>query len=177
MIRNPWKGIFVLPAIWAMTVVGHGSAQEHTASPDGLYAVPDAAEGAAEARDSTSNRSAQSYLNSLDLQGEQLKRDQEKAESMRKALLAAKKLRASGAGGDFKFKWLTWRPNLSEQTWIAILAAVGLLVPLAAGAFVWWSRHRYAKSNRAVLLALKREPAAKPDGFERRDKPSKRRAA
>ena len=175
MIRNPWKGVFVLLAILAPVIAGHGFAQENNGSPDGLYAVPDAGESASSVNDSTSERSAESYLNSLDSQGQQFKRNMEKAEATAKAAASAKRLRYLVAGGDSN--WSAWRPNLSEQNWIATLGGVGAILSLVTGGYVWWSRAQYAKANRAVLLAMKREPAAKADGTEQHGKPSTRRAA
>ena len=164
MIRNPWKGIFVLLAILAPAVAGRCFAQESKGSPDGLYAVPDVGEGeiASAAQDSSSQRSAQSYLSSLDSQGEQFKRDLEKAEAARQAAASAKRLRYLAAGGDSH--WPAWRPSLSERAWIAIMAGVGLVVSLAAGGYVWWARTQYAMADGAGLLALNRERAANPDG-------------
>ena len=145
-----------------LAIAGHGFAQESNAfvrasngSPDGLYAIPDATETAGTVQDSTSNRAAQSYLRSLDPQGERFQRDLEKAESMRKAAASAKRLKYLAAGGDSD--WSLRKPSLSERAWTAILAGVGLLVSLAAAGYVWWSRSEHSRTNAAVLLAVKRQ--------------------
>ena len=109
MIRNPWKGVFVLLAIWALAIAGHGSAQQSIPRRQrfarrSVQPCRMPASNAGTAQDSTSNRTAQSYLSSLDPQGEQLKRDMEKAEAVAKAAASAKKLhRYLVAGGDYQF--------------------------------------------------------------------------
>lgn len=171
-----WNGVYVLLAISALALSGYGFAQENKGSPDGLYAIPDAGENADAAKESTANRSAQSYLSSLDAQGEKYKHDMAEAEALNKAMVASKKAKylAERSGG---FDWSAWRPHLSERAWIAIWAGLGILVSAAAGGYLWWSRVQNSKSNSAVLLAVTREPATRPDGTGKQDKPAKRRAA
>jgi hypothetical protein len=157
-----------LLAIPGLAIASRGFAQESNGSPDGLYVVPDAGGSASTAQDSASDRSARTYLSSLDSQGEQFQRDLEKADATRNEVASARRMRYLAAGGDPN--WSTWRPGLSERTWMAVLACVGLAVSLAAGGYVWWSRTQfYSRANGAVLLALRRELAAKPDGAEQHD--------
>ncbi len=159
-----------------MAIAGYGFGQEIKGSPDGLYTVPDASENAGNAQETTANHAAQSYLSSLDPQGEKYKRDMEKAEAMHKAMVAAKKARDLAEGGSDS-NWLSAKPYLSEQVWIVIWAGLGLLVSLAVGGYVWWARIQASKANSAVLLALTRVPAAKPDGAGKQERPVRRRAA
>ena len=172
MIRTPWKGILLSSAILALTVVAF--AQENNGSPDGLYAVPTASQSSGTVQEqSTSDRSAQSYLSSLDPQGEQFKRDMEKAEAARQAADSAMRLRHAAGGNDASS---SWSPNLSERTWLVILVGAGLLASLAGGGYVWWSRIEHSKADATVLLAVRRPPA-QLDGAAIPDKSSKRRAA
>ena len=171
------KGIFVLLAISALAAAGHGFAQEDNGSSDGLYTVPDSGASATAAQESTANRAAQSYLNSLDPQGEKYRHDLEKAEAIHKARVAANKANylAGGNGSNAS----PWRPHLSERIWIAIWAGVGLVVSLAAGGYLWWSRLQTSRGNSTVLLTLTRGTAAKAagTGTGRQEKPARRHAA
>ncbi len=162
-------------AILALAVAGHGFAQEKNGSPDGLYAVPDAGESGDATQDTTANRSTQSYLNALDAQSEKFKRELERAEAAHKATVAAAKAKNMAEQADSA--WSVWRPQFSESAWIAIWAGVGLLVSLTAGGFVWWSRIQNSKADATVLLAVTREPAAKPGSIGKPAKPPRRRAA
>ncbi len=176
MLPHPWKFVLVALAIAAPAAASRGFAQQSDGSPGGLYAVPDADRSAGTAQESVSDRSAQSYLSSLDPQGEQSKRDLERAAAARDEVDSAKRLKylaEKGGAGES----LVSMPSLSERTWIAILAGVGLLVSLAVGGYVWWARTQLSKANAAVLLAIEREPAPRPDGAEKQDKAPKRRAA
>ncbi len=172
MITNPWKSIFILLGISALAVAGHGFAQQGNGSPDGLYAVPDA--GGSSSQESTSKRAAQSYLSSLDPQGERFKHDLERVDATRKAASSAKEL-AHVAEGDFPTAPST--QSRAEQITLAVLAGIAILVSLAAGGFVWWSRAQSSTANRAILLAVQRKPAVKFGDAEKQDQPPKRRAA
>jgi hypothetical protein len=154
MTRNPWMGVLVVPAILALVTGGRDFAQESNGSPDGLYAVPGTTQ------ESASNRSAQSYLSTLDPQGEQFNRDLEKANVVRKAADDARRLKRQAAGGGSQ--WAASTQILSERAWIAILVGAGLLASLTAAGYVWWSRTQYSRNN-PVLLAMRRGPVARPD--------------
>jgi hypothetical protein len=65
----------------------------------------------------------------------------------------------------------------AEPIWIAILAGAGLFASLATGGYVWWSRLQSSRAERAVLLAIRQGPAAKPDDTEKQDTLPQRRAA
>jgi hypothetical protein len=178
--HNRWKFVYVLAAISALAVARHGFAQQcftqqSNGSPDGLYAVPDGGQIASNVPESTSDRSAQSYLSSLDSQGEQFKHEVEKAEAARQATAAAKRLKTLAANSNSNLPSL--RPNLSERTWITILAVGGLLLSLAAGGVVWWSRVQSLKGNRALLVPATREPAVIHGSIAKHDVPPGRRAA
>ncbi len=168
------KGLFVLLAISALATASQAFAQHRNGSADGLYAVPDAGASASTVPESASKRATESYLSSLDSQGDRFQRDLEKAEAERKAASAKRPrdLAAAGSSGG-----PVWTLSPSQRLWIPIWAGVGLLVSLLAVGYVWWSRTRYSRINRAVLLAVKREPAAGPDLAEKQDQPSTRRAA
>ena len=175
-----WLAISAL-TIWALAVVGRGFAQQNNGSPDGLYTVPDVGETAGATRESTANRAARSYLNSMDPQSEKYRRDVEKTEARHRTALprtgiSVKEANSSAAGGGAGESALT--PRLSERAWLTILlAGVGLLVSLAAGGYAWWSRLQRSKTNGIVLLALPRGPAAKHRHTEKQGRPSKHRAA
>ena len=175
MKRHSCKFVLVVLAIPALAVASRGFAQQSSGPSDGLYALPDAGRSAGTAQESAGDRSAQSYLSSLDPRGEQFKRDLEKAEETQKAVASAKRLKYLVEEGDTTGPLETL--GLSERTWIALLAGLGLLVSLAAGGYVWWSRMQSSRASAAVLLAIKPEPAAKPDSPAEHDKTTKRRAA
>ena len=89
MIRNPWKGIFRLAGdfgVWPSPATalptGNFRPGEQRLARRSVQPCRMPASNASTAQDSTSNRSAQSYLSSLDPQGEQFKRDLEKAEAV-----------------------------------------------------------------------------------------------
>lgn len=65
----------------------------------------------------------------------------------------------------------------AQRDWIAILGGGGLFVSLAAIGYVWWSRTRKSRATAAVLLAIKPDPAAKPDGTEKQGEIPKCHAA
>jgi hypothetical protein len=67
--------------------------------------------------------------------------------------------------------------NFAENTWITILAVGGLIVSLAAGGSVWWSRAQHSGTDGAMVLSVNREPAAMPENAETQDLTPKRRAA
>lgn len=165
------KGFFLLLAISALAIASQGFAQQgNNSSPDGLYALPDPDI----AQKSPSNRSAQSYLSELDPQAARFKNDMEKAEVARQAAASAKRLKYQAAGGSILSSWTS---SISERTWIEILAGGGLLVSLAAGGYVWWTRIQSSKASRAILLAVKWEPTVKPGSTAKQDKTPVRRAA
>ncbi len=175
MTHHPWKVVFVLLAILATAVVGRGFAEQSNGSPDGSYAVPNAGPSASNAPDSTSDHPASSYPALLDRQGERSQRDLQNAEATRQASVSEKRLKelAASDGPDWSPKAL----RFAEGAWVAILAGVGLLVSLAVGGYVWWSRTQSSKADGAILLPMKPEPAAIADGPETQDKTPKQRAA
>jgi len=173
VIRHPWKGISVLLTLSALVIASHGFAQQNNNPPEGLYAPPDS--GQSTAQESASNRSAESYLNSLDPEGERYQRDLAKAEAARQAAASIRTLNDAAADSDSHSA--PARLGLAQPAWIAILVGSGLLVSLAAVGYVWWSRIRFSRANAAVLLTIKPASAAKPDSVETDDKTPKRRAA
>ena len=64
------KGLFVLLAISALATASQAFAQHRNGSADGLYAVPDAGASASTVPESASKRATESYLSSLDSQGD-----------------------------------------------------------------------------------------------------------
>ena len=92
----------------------------------------------------------------------------------RKAASSAKEL-AHVAEGDFPTAPST--QSRAEQITLAVLAGIAILVSLAAGGFVWWSRAQSSTANRAILLAVQRKPAVKFGDAEKQDQPPKRCAA
>ena len=188
MIRKSWKAILSLLAIPALSVAGRSLAQESccyvqqsNGSSDGLYVMPDAGASASASASSvpeaTGKLTAQYYLNSLDTQGEQFQRDLEKAEAKRVVAASVTRPRELAAAGDSPNSTV-WTPNAAERVWIPIGAGIGLLVSLLAGGYVWWSRTRFSRTERAVIFAVKRQPAAEAGRAEKQpDEASKRRAA
>jgi hypothetical protein len=166
---------FFFLAISAMAIACRSFAQENNGSPDGLYAVPVVGQPAATAPESTNDRSAKSYLNSLDPQAQRFQRDMEAVDAADKKAKAAWKLKALTDGND-SFG-TGWNLNLSEQSWIAILVGAGLVGSLAAAGYVWWSRSRLSQATRDDFLALRRQAAAPPADAEKHDKTPRRRAA
>ena len=170
------NAVFVLLAILALATASHGFAQQSNfASSDGLYAMPDASQSANFTRESTGNRSTQSHMGELDPQEERFKLDRKKAEAARQEAASAKRLKYMTAGGESVASSSTL--STSERTWIAILAGGGILVSLAAGGYIWWSRTQSSRANLAILLPVKRKPAAKPVSTEKQDNTTERRAA
>ena len=135
--------MLALLAISALTVASYALAQESNGSPNGLYALPDSGESEGKTTESTSNRSAQSYLNSLDPRSTAFQRNLEEVEAAHKAA-ATKRTKEAAAGGNAQ-----WSPgrSLAEGAWIAILAGTGLLVVLASAAYLWWSRTQFSGAD------------------------------
>lgn len=166
---------FVLLAISALAITSHGFAQQsNRGSADGLYALPDPGLSKSTAEESVSSRSAQSYVSELDPQAVRSKHDLEKAEAARQAAAFARSSKYRAAGGSLLPSWTS---SLSERTWVEILAGSGLVVSLAIGGYVGWSRIQSSKDSRAILLAIKREPTAKAGSTAKHDPPLKHRAA
>ena len=147
MTYHPWKGVLVGLAISALTIAGYGSVRESGGVADGLYAAPDTDPGASA--------------------------DPAKGRSLRTAADSAGRLNYAAANGASA----SWKPSRAEQTWLAIVAGGGILVSLAAGAYVWRARAQLSKAGGPVILAVKREADTDSGGAEAQASPAQRRAA
>ena len=61
--------------------------------------------------------------------------------------------------------------------WLTVLAGAGILVSLAALAYVWRARVQLSKAGGAVILAVKREADTDSGGAEAQASTAQRRAA
>jgi hypothetical protein len=166
VIRELCKGVVVLLAFSPLATASRGLALE---SKDGLYTAPDSEQNAHANQESTSARSAQSYMDSLDHQAQRSQPAAEKATPVSEG----KTPQDVAAGNNPP---ATFSP-LSEQAWIALLAGMGILVSLAAAGFVWWSRTERVRADRSVLLTLRPDSPAEQDTHRQEDQSSQRRAA
>jgi hypothetical protein len=156
---------FALLMISAFGLAGRGRAEDGARPSDATGAAVGARQESNKpktgaAPDSASGRSAQPYLNSLDDSGARFKQEIEKADAARQASVDAYRSNGPEAGTDSDASARA-RQRLAEQTWIAILACLGLALSLAAGVFVWRSRAQLSKDD-GDILPVKREGAAEP---------------
>jgi hypothetical protein len=96
-------------------------------------------------------------------------------ESEGKTADSARGLKHVAASGHSDSTSLT--SSRAERTWIAILAGVGILISLASGGYVWWSRTQPSGANRAVILTVQREAADSSNRTDEEGSPAQRRAA
>jgi hypothetical protein len=155
VIRHLGKHAIELLTISALVVVSRGLAQEHNGSRDGLYNVPDSDGSSSVVRESTTKRSRDSYLKSLDPRGEQYAQGIEEGKAKATAI----------ATEQDPLPQENWSP------WPGIVAGVGLLLLLAACGYGWWTRARSSRALGPALLAAKRSPTQKPDRADKHGTP------
>jgi hypothetical protein len=142
-----WKGVLLGLAISALSLASYGSGRESSGLADGLYAAPDTDPGASG--------------------------DPAKGRSLRTAADSAGRLNYAAAKG----APASWKPSRAEQMWLTVLAGAGILVSLAAVAYVWRARVQLSKAGGAVILAVKREADTDSGGAEAQASTAQRRAA
>ena len=176
MIRYPWKNMILLSAISALAIAGYGFAQPIHDSPNGRYAAPDSSESTGTAQESVADRTAQSYLSTLDPESENFVRERERAAAARPQPASSQGLTDLSARSNS-----TWSSPLSfslaERVCLAILAGCVLVVSLVAIAYVRRSRAQLSLADATIPLPMRPASAAEPVGIEKQDQPPKRRAA
>ena len=163
MNTRHFKFVMVVLALAAPLVAVCGYGQQNNGSPDGLYAVPDSDQAARDKKQSPSNRAADSYLDSLDAEGQRIKSESEHAEAVRRATLARKS--AHGLAASQGADWIPSAFDLTERGWIVTLTALGLLISFAAAGFVWWNQSQAKKTPVAVFMPMR----AAETSHDRRD--------
>jgi hypothetical protein len=174
-MRHPWQRVLVCLVILAPAIARRGFSEQTSGSPGGSYAAPNAGPGASSAPDLTGNHSAQSSPISLDPRSVQFQRDLKNADAGWQASAPTERLKelAASDGSD----WSPRAIRFAEGAWITIFAGVGLLVSLAVGGYVWWSRTQSSQVDGAILLPMQAEPAATADDAGQQDQTPKQRAA
>ena len=171
-MSNHWKT--VLLAIGLALASSAPSRAQVTDSSDGLYAPPDANHAEDGQGDTTAARAAESFMQSLDPEVEQLKKRVDSA-------LAAKKAAAASHNdsllSDADRRWIPWTLSMSESAVVVLLAAMGLGASLLAAGYVWRNRTVAGPVAPVLLDVLREDPASGSFQNEDQQLAPRRRAA
>ena len=174
-MSRPWKTLLLLLGLlFAAAASGRG---QPASSSEGLYSPADGKQVEEAKTGATSERIAQSYLQSLDPEVAKLEGRPQDA-SPAKQHAADSGLRLSALSDNAVATWSPWAFNVAERTVVAIVAAVGGIASLIAVAYVWRARAAQDHSAPTLLRVARPEASdASRENTEEETPATQRRAA